>query len=725
MTKSIINRSLLQALTSNDVDDLIIEEELIAKKFQFTYSIDPDDIKNYCYPFGLTKSEFDPDKKPLEIVTDEQISYYNLINKQKSKLLLMENYLDEIQKLKSIIQYANDSSIELINSFEALVQLYENNESSFDAFQKITQISKREVSLLLSIAIGSLFQGMECLNKIEKDRLLHGNKELESSSLPQFVVDAIITSSESTLPDELYSELRKTFPDSIEIKRKISRYIDCQAFGYLLSANQMIINNKKKNLLLFLSSVKSSRTIINIAKDKMILPEIDGKLFNPHRWIGQIYLKLLCKDNGNTIDNLKKMKEIIKLKEKTNIINPEQLNAYITEKFENRLSTLREYYEKEALISKYKKFNSEIDEVLNKKTLSNYKDIVNLIKRLLKLSKKEKSLQGIIDTTLMNIKYERNFRSTLLYGIKSILDSQSYLAASPGKDKVHDVHHQLPIVFYIDNQIFKENINQIINFYLEIEPKNRNSKRLIKTIEDSVKFIFESTNEDEVKLIRYLLLVILPKFKHNDPEQQALQRVKTILEKENPSIRSEFLYVASWSARRLLDYNGALSYAKEGLKINDKDPRLYHSLCLIYYDLYKEENRFTLLEQSIFNCNRAIELYSKYDSEELGIKNSKIALYNSHCYLLCLQFNNSPKKENNKLIEARKYLELLKYNEQKYYSYAEFQATEAYLELLEFDAFNSPHKIHRAKAAIKRAVSIDPRDEHNELLKLIESRLSN
>ena len=74
MKKNVIHHSLLQEVTTRDVDDLIFEEELITKNYQFYYSIDPTDIKKYCFPFGLTKSKTNPDHKELEIIADEQTS---------------------------------------------------------------------------------------------------------------------------------------------------------------------------------------------------------------------------------------------------------------------------------------------------------------------------------------------------------------------------------------------------------------------------------------------------------------------------------------------------------------------------------------------------------------------------------------------------------------------------------------------------------------------------
>jgi tetratricopeptide (TPR) repeat protein len=190
--------------------------------------------------------------------------------------------------------------------------------------------------------------------------------------------------------------------------------------------------------------------------------------------------------------------------------------------------------------------------------------------------------------------------------------------------------------------------------------------------------------------------------------------------------RMNFLYVASWLARRLEKYNEAEEYACQGLAIDPEDPRFYHSLCLILYCRARITDDKSYLPKRIEYCDRAIEFYEKIEDGRVEIKKSINVLLNSKIYILCQMYDLLDRDNPNLLSEARKLLEQLRYREEFFNYMPEFLHTEAYYLFLSNIVNSNPSELEKANLLLQQALGINGQLNtktilyYNELRKRIE-----
>jgi len=719
-------KSLLQHITLTEIEDIILEDTLSKEGFEFHYFIDNYDIGKYSFPFGLLAEEnYDRrSEKSIEIVTDEQIAYHYLFDIRTEKLLLADEHIAELNDFIGKIRRVEMFGLEVVDAFAKQADYFENiagqKNISFDSWQQFHKISDLQVSLLLSIAIGSLLDGKKKINQLKNEDLILTQEAYQDNFENDNASIFDIKAGETT--NLLYDKLISDFRSNISTQRAVSRYEKCKIFDRILNINRQTI--AQKQIFLLLSSAKVTNTRLpEIARESGLLPEYEGIRINPVRSIQQIYLQLLLRDDENKLDELKKIKSIVALKENADYKGLHHIiNDHILNEFDERLGTLREGFENTALLLKFNDYDNTLKQALDSQSIKRHQLIAESIKELIKIANETQALQQLKAESLEKLQYERDYDNTLKQAVNEINKGELLVEGYVGSDYITNRYHHTPIVFFQQTTDgYKRTLDEIINFIIGVN--GGDGRNLIRSINKSFQLIFHNAvPTEEEKIIKILILLMLKNTKDIHPTQLAFDRAKQIYENEltTDEWKKEFLYILAWISRRLERYDESLQYAQAGIQLDDSDPRFYHALSLIQYCLYKKNNDTDALNEGIANAKKALDNYKKRPAKTLAVERSINALLNAGAYLKTLSYTHE--NDYNLLLEARKDIAQLKFNEAgQYYLTPEFLHTEAFLEYNEFKAFDSPSKLKFAKEAIQKAISLNPQPVYLQLKEQIEA----
>lgn len=393
-------QSLIQDITSDQVSDLIEEHDLINSGYKFYYFIDSYDLNLLSYPFGLISSFDEREKKSVEIITDEQLSYDYLIRKNEF-IFLFDEYFTEYCGFKDKIKRAKYLGLDVVKSVEILIEHYDRlikkNKKSvplyeFESLEKY--ISDLQVSLLLAIAVGSISNGIDKLNNLEEKNLIHSIGQLsELKIFPEDVIKCIQNSQPSNLSNNLFKKLLQNFnnPTRMEPSRLNARYIDCKVFDRLLKLNKEQLKNKIGFFLLS-SSITSQRISKIASEDLSFQVLVNGKPLNLFRSINQIFLKLLFEPSvrfritNKILGNLEnEYVEKITLNTLKSLLDKD----FTKEEFEIELNKLNNSNEQIKLIMKHAE------------TSTNYKNELEIIKKLVEYREKDFNSKDSIDEHIL------------------------------------------------------------------------------------------------------------------------------------------------------------------------------------------------------------------------------------------------------------------------------------------------------------------------------------
>jgi len=724
-----MEKSLLQKITSQEIDDLLFEYQLEEAGYKFHYFIDNYDISKYTFPFGLLDTDDFDDRqdRQVEVITDEQIAYDFLINHWRESLLLFNEHKEEVDDFIEKIKMIEFAGMKTVNSFEKQAEHFKEVSQGkpilSESLQEIS--SKINVSLLISIALGSFTDSKKKLESLKKNKLCY-NIENNAENIPDNIKEILLECKPNEDADKIYEKLILSYEPEISLRRLLARYKKCLVFNKLL-----LLNNKAKSLkhlFILVSSGKATNERLPQLADELELNiSIDGKKFNPIRSIQQIYLQLLLQKSVNKQKELLQIKNYISLKEQNNspfikktvddivlIINKEKISA-LSNSYENSALLLNNYYRD--IFDKSLK-----TELLQKE---NYQDIATWISKLLEISKKTNALEELKATTLSKFEFVNDCNEKIKNAIKQIDRGEETLGAYSGYDYVENIYHCIPYVFFkSEDNDFQQIISKIVELIttLNIRPSVK-SRQLIDSINKSNFNLFYKPLPNEGEKIIMLILSLMLKKSGNisdfdDPNNLAYERVSDILKKNSISDgwESDFMYIKAWIGRRIRKFEESIEISKKEIKKKPLDPRFYHSLCLNYYCLYREnEEIITNLEQSIENCEKAYKIYLEKEEKEngLAIQTVIIALLNSLSYLKTIYFTKN--KNYDDIFSARNYLYKLKYRDSNYLNIAEFAHTEALLCLQDYYVFGSDDMLKQSKEAIERAMYLNPKKKYFDL----------
>lgn len=733
------NKSLLEDITSQEIEALKQIELLRQRGHEIIYFIDPNDIVRYCFPFGLRRSENADarESRPLEYISDEQITYHLTRTTLTHQLLIIDDYIEEYNNFKGQVNYNREKGFNLLDSFEEFRDSYESKNTR----DSVLALSDLQVSLLLSIVLGDFQNGISILNKLDTElvKFIGEYDEFGEEVQDEWyrkLSELYLRSHKKVYTDDFIDALR-----AANFQRISSKYYDCRAFDVMIQMNNL---NKTNTIFLLIGSDQSFKRMAEYAVREDILPVIDGIPLTPIINTSQLFLYHLLVDQQQEDHNLTSLltefQEIVLEKEQGVPRAGKWINHELQESFNRRISQFREKFENISLINKFPLYKDAIDEIFSDNKLKNYDNVLNGISKLKELYAQPEYLLREKSAALNNLKREHSFKAAIVNGLDLVkLEGRSF-EKRPGGDYVTNIFHQLPIVFSFTTPAYQDIAERIVSFIIQFQTQRDDP------FEKTANFIFfinqiivdtfdESTGDTnyEEELIRILIYLVLPAQAQNNPETNSLKRLQKILQSGNlvksPKMKADFLYVASWLARRMEDYELAETYAREGLQIDADDPRFYHSLCLIFYCYMRRSKDRSYLSQRLEYCSKAIELYEKIEDNRIEVQKSVNVLINSKIYTLCQMYDMLERENQSLLDEAGELLKLLRQREESFDMMPEFLHTEAYYLFLRQNVHKSPAGLEAANSLLQQALDIGgvthpKRNEYyHELKKKIEKAI--
>jgi hypothetical protein len=719
--------SLLQDLSIREIDDLIFEDQLKEAGYRFYYFIDVHDIGKYTFPFGLVEnsSKDGRGKRPIELITDEQISYHYLINKNDTnkQLLLFNEHIEELNDFIAKINRLKSLGYEIVDSFikQALLfkQSGEGRYISYEDWKKNQEIisSELNVSYFISVVLGSLQEGEQRLKDLKDNVLNYNNEDL----LPETVDKNLFNDAEpSAWTDIFFKELMKTYEEEEkELNRIYAKYLKCIIYDRLLKLNE--ISRKDKNLFILTTSSKSiNKRLTQIADDLKLNILINNTNFNPVRSISQIYLQLLLQDIQG--DDRKAKYE--KIKSYVSLVKESKENEKEFKEIEEEITNLREKYENTSLLlNEY--YQSTIWKGKLNKKINDYKTIFNSITALIDIAKKTNILQDLQRDSLKQIEFIKDFHTLLRRAIKKIRTGDSSFHAYSGQDHVKNIYDSLPLVYFKEgNTNFKNMIEEIARFVIKLSITKKDSQKLNASVDECFSSLYYKIvpNEEE-KIIMIIIFLMLNIPNENEANKIAFDHVNKIIsdydakkETDDKTWLQAFLYIKSWIARRIKDYQTSINIALQEISKDEKDPRFYHSAYLSHYNLFIDNSKIEDLNEAIDYCKKAYNLYKEKREEESEFKTPTfmaiLSLLNGLTYLKILRYEREQNKED--INEAIEHLSELKRIDPNYLKIAPFAHTEAEL-------MYSIRRWEEAKQAIDRAVELDPDNYYLEEKRKMEN----
>lgn len=759
-----INSSLLTMISPSQVDDLIFEERLKIKGYEFQYIVDPYDLSNYCFPLGLTKKE-DKDvlrnKLSIEDKLDEHITLDVIFTNPNCFFFCLDEYLDELNDFQIVVKRSADLGIRLVDTNKELLKLFKSKENFYKSLDLLSGIEKAQLSLLLSIAIGYLRSGLTKLKKLfvgEGHFITGGDDETKRHPSLKELFNTIESTRPKYLSDKIYFTKSKVLKQKYqgephELQNRLNKVLnDSDVVDRVIGINKQLIQKKSKQLCLYVSSTTSSLRWFQggppLTNDYYMYsddfdsevfdiislshPMVKGSKFNCHRTTSQLFLSMIMDDKtpNDKIDNLERFKESLDTHYAyTNIDSETDLFLGL------RIKRFRERLENYAILTQFPRFKSIIETAAENPTVISYKVLFDVFEQLLQSEENEiEQFDALRDENFRFFSYVNNFRKALNEGIKNLkgIEDKGKLAIklSKGKDPIRGQYHIMPIVFFTRSTPIRSILDRLTTFFLN----GRSQEDLIRVINqvlaETIDMI-EVQETNDSKLIGCMILTVLPSGSQNKNiyrnEEIVLNRVREILEYEildnEPELKSDFYYLGSWIGRRLKNYRIASSYSKEGKKINSEDPRFHHSLGLVAYCEYEEGIRRNVeqIDYAIECLRVSLKLYAKTD-KTLQVDKSIVSVLNTLVYCLTLKWQDyllptSKSIDKALLIEAREYLKEVKNKDSQYSSIPEFLQTESFLEFMEYRFYRQSKmydmaqiKLLHSKSAIRRALQINPND---------------
>jgi hypothetical protein len=719
-TKPIL--SLLQYLSSGQIESLIMEQHLLKDHYQFYYALDNHDVHRYCFPGNLTGNEFERNADGeinYELETDRITAYDDFFSKigETNYGFFLDEYFGELIGLRDqIIKYINVAkAFNHADSFNKFLTSYVSDaKSPLDDF-----------TLYITVATGVLRNGAQRFNGLLGNPYFSITPEdLLEAKIPhkEIILEALRSSQHSD--NSLVDHIIGIFADSNATRH--SKRTDSRAIARVISINKHLLqyHHRAKVLFLFLSSTETSRSVFSGLNAK--LPRVNNQVFNFHRTVEQLFINRLLCDLGidERIRRLEAVRQLIQYREQYEEIDIRQEPQYqqLEEIAENALNKFRLSYVNVNLarIDQFRateELNQELERLFYIGKDSGREDesgrlgqVLVSTRNLKKLFNGLKKVSEKLGENIQNLEYlytlesafkiREIFSLVLKRAIAALLQQDAPLRITRGKDDIKATGQHLPIVFRCKLEPHSKNLDEIAELYLNqfafyetITPKGpiSNKLRLMTAT------IYENPIDERSlaeKLVFCLYLLVLPearimKNKTNDDFVEEfldeLFRRELMEPFDDGLLYSDFLYTYSWVLRRNRKFKKALEFAKKGIDHFPDDARFYHSRFLINVCEFPSDHALHLED-----IKRAANDYEPLLAGKSPIiaQNIRAALLNSYIYssTYIISEGSLPAEEKARELGALRedHLEKLKQLVAPHYAdYPEFLHTDAFLDLEE------------------------------------------
>lgn len=712
---------LLLQLNNHDFDKICVELNEEKNGTRFYYAIDTYDLLNYCFPFGLRKSEINKRANlDIEIITDEQFALFQLFNKKDTKILLLDEYVKEVVDSKRFVEQSLKLGIELIKTLKK----YEESFYSIGKLNKLDEfqlegIIRTKLSLIISTSIGIVHDGIDKLIDLFKNKkIVINGYEIENSTENLLLIESFDETLDIPLNPKIVNILKHQEEQSTGENENIeidyhSYDRDAKVIDRIFKVNNLLEkkykDKKLKNriVILYLSSTMNSIRVFNYDKLNKFLPVINNKKFNPHRNIACIFLKSICLSTTNieqTIENVKYLKErILEIKQYQNLLSYSRIYSDINDLLHDKFNYYRERFENFAIFNQYFEYQDLIKNAIKefKKQPNSRLSTVLLpiLDKLIEDGNKEIQrsieMQANIDNWENQVKFAFYFEKA----VDEISKGKAKLSLITGNDPINGIIHHLPIIYYFSEPKFFTIFNDITKFITSynIDLSNNDLLSLAKNSFDKAMQLKPSLEE---RLIKAFVFLLIPKIQGiENTNKLALKWADSILNHEIiPSsfrdeirnIEKDYRYFIGWVSRRCGDYELSINHLNSSIKLFPEDGRFYHGLCLAQYCVYEmnhEKESHNSNKNMLFRCIQyADKAYDLYDSQKnnLVIQKSQYTLLNTISYLYAelSKYSDNNDERDGFLIKAQELIDRLKNDEKDYQFFPEYFHTYSYIRYL-------------------------------------------
>lgn len=710
--------SLLEKISSSQLDDLILEHQLSNEGYRFNYALDNHDFKSYCFPLGLYNELYEnlADAK-IDVESDKIVAYDDFFsgNQKDCIIFFLNEYAGELLALRARIIELNETGLltNYATTFEAYMESeeYKDNEDGVYGF-----------TLFISIATGLLHDGSQRFNKVfYTPYFVFNGEQLHELAEPEPFLGIF---------DELEDPLERSQIEWVSGKLKglkhkrsaVSSLIDSEAIIKVLSLNKRLLKEykEKKTLLFFLSTTESCKEFFK--ENLALMPKVNEQAFNFHRTVEQLFINRLLSDlpYKDKMERLQVVRELVKFREDNPVdieLNDPQTYVVLKTIVVDKFKDLRERYI-EAHLARKNQFVA-IQELYNQSMeVTKGGNKGKLTRFFNRLQKKSREIGGKNNLSLIKdlentFQMEQIFVKVFKKAIVKLLEGRP-LVLSRGKDSIQSTGHHLPIVFRYRTKGATDLFNDIAAVYLsQIAFYTGNQNRdqdltavnRLKELTSSVSEFSLGTKTIEEKLFFCLYLLILPDAELLQGKSNSIYVQDFLLElntqirsgKTDRDLLSDYFYILAWVLRRNVDYSEAKKVTEEALNEFPDDARFIHSEVLLKICNTPKTRDKAILSRYYKNyledIYRAQHLYAELleGKDHIIRTNINAALLNSEIYTHTLIYSVA---EDNEKVDLKGNLHDLRVNKlaalkemlgSLYTEYPEFLHTEAFLEYYETD----------------------------------------
>lgn len=758
--------SLLQKLSSPQVEDLIFEQELLRNGYKLYYAIDNHDILKYCFPGDFEGDQFEMDTTTgrinYDLETDIGTAYdefYSGLNRS-NPLFFLNEYIPELKDMKHQMEQRIRRGQQLFNYARDFNAYFENLVTSSD---NIIQ----DFTLFISIATGFIQQGTHRFNTLMTNPyFIFRNEQFPAIENGEVIRSAFKESYSKDKDLQQIEEIFDVFVSNSPKGNRFSKLTDSEAISRVIRLNNCLLKKGEKILVLFLSTsdlTKRVSRLITAQLPTVYLPGAELRKFNFHRTVEQLFVNRLLEDlDAQTrLERLQNCKEMIRNREELDATGATGVSTDLQKHVIENFKTLRERYvntnlaRKEQFV-KIEKLSQELEQVKTNMNLGRLKRLYANLRQLSDQYASDNANLNDIKIVETSFKMGQTFMAAFNKAVAG-LQSQHAIKVSRGKDKIAGAGQHLPIVFLHKEKSGANLLDGIAELYLDefalLDNINSKKDQITREITKLASSIYDTEFDArslEDKLILCLYLLVLPDANianktNNDFVEECLQELYDtgLYSPEDPIIYSDFLYILCWVLRRNAKYAEAMKIAEEGIKQYPDDPRFYHARFLVTACSISPDDKDR--ETKYLHCLRDINIAQEKYPAILGNKDHIIGmnilstLLNSEIYTCSLMveegfYTGETKKEILQRIKEEKLPGLRRLVGKSYEDYPEFLHTEAYFEYLESetatDEATKKEKINSAITTLNKAIGLGMRlanydtRSYNDLLLKLQTRLS-
>ncbi|MBK6933133.1 MAG: hypothetical protein IPH12_20560 [Saprospirales bacterium] len=386
--------SLLERLSSRQINDLIIHCKVLNAGYEIRYLVDPFDLQNYCFPFGI-EIEAIEDLQRIGEKADNTLGLHYIFDNPAIKLIIFNEYSEEILDFEWYVRQSIEKQSLAADAFWSAFnpkQLEVGSQEFFD---------KTNFSLLMAVSVVLYHEGLQKITHLResiRDKRLVD--EATDYSDP-FFDTASWTVIFNCLPDLQFvdrvqeylmssTKIPKKFVDAVQpplwFRREYkAKYRDSKAVDRALRINEQLheVNRSgttEKVLVAYLSSTNASKDLFLqpfIQERFPALPLTEqGSYFNPLRTAEQLFLLHLCddrEDKASTLGNLEMVYRLRRSQEVSGEYDPALL-ATVSGWMVDRLDVSRRNSRNYSLLDNIEQYKQETEALANRKGYEDQKD---------------------------------------------------------------------------------------------------------------------------------------------------------------------------------------------------------------------------------------------------------------------------------------------------------------------------------------------------------------